>query len=216
VARIRIEFGGKVLIGVILVGALLFLFVKIKAAVENRPPRESSSKTPAAEQTYGLRSEQSETAAARTETTRAHVGEFPSPSVSGHEATSTEKKPVSSSGRGIVSNMPTKVFFDFNSAKVNRNAYCIFDRIEEILRERGVRNPKIIVEGNADSIGPSWYNVVLSRERAARVADSLSKRLKIPVESIELVANGSAKPVASNRSREGRAENRRTEIRIVY
>jgi flagellar motor protein MotB len=52
--------------------------------------------------------------------------------------------------------------------------------------------------------------------RAARVADSLPKCLEIPLNGIEVVANGSTKPFASNRTLDGRAENRRTEVLLYH
>lgn len=109
-----------------------------------------------------------------------------------------------------------RIFFDFNRAGINRNVYCIFDKIDEVVSRLGRQNLRIVIEGNADSVGPSWYNFSLSKMRAARVADSLSKRLGVALNNIELVANGSTKPAASNDTREGRAENRRTEVHIYH
>ena len=190
-ARVRIEPGGKVLIAVVIFGALLFLFFKIKGTqstlIQTTPPPVSVT------------------------TSSQNVATQPPPSkVTSQKISEESQRPEETkSARG-----PIRIFFDFNRASINKNVYCIFDRIEEAARRDGSRNVKVVVEGNADSIGPRWYNIYLSKMRAARVADSLSKRLGIPLKSIELVANGSIKPVASNTTREGRAENRRTEIYI--
>ncbi len=77
-------------------------------------------------------------------------------------------------------------------------------------------NHRIVVEGNADSIAPSWYSIHLLRMRAARVADLLSKCLEIPPDGIDVVADGSTKPFASNKTLDGRAENRRTEVLLYH
>ncbi len=190
-ARVRIEPGGKVLIAVVIFGALLFLFFMVRGTerTETQPPPQTAT---VAEDTKSV--------SGRAETNQA-----------ASQNISEEEHPVEQeSFKGHI-----RIFFDFNRAAINKNVYCIFDRIEKAVRQNGSKNLKIVVEGNADSIGPQWYNIYLSRMRAARVADSLSKRLGIPLKNIKLVANGSSKPVVSNRTRDGRAENRRTEI-ILY
>jgi len=112
------------------------------------------------------------------------------------------------------SSQPIRIYFAFNRAAINKNVYCIFDRIGEVATATGAAHLSIVVEGNADSIGPRQYNIRLSRIRAERVADSLAKRLGIPRKSIEIVANGFSKPIASNATRAGRADNRRSEVYI--
>ncbi|MGC8594528.1 MAG: OmpA family protein [Candidatus Kryptoniota bacterium] len=118
-------------------------------------------------------------------------------------------------GTQTVSAAPLRIFFDFNRAGINKNVYCIFDRIEKTVKSKGLRRVEITVEGNADSTGPQWYNLILSRRRAERVADSLKMRLGIPSSSIKIVANGSSKPINSNLTRAGRADNRRVEV-LIY
>ena len=174
------------LVAVIVVGALLLLFLRVRASVNGGNISVNQQVAPA--------------------DTRTMVS-----AENGARRADHEKEVIPAR----VAARPARVFFDFDRANINRNVYCIFDRIEEAVRQ-GRPASRIIVEGNADSIGPSWYNIALSRIRAMRVADSLSRRLGIPLKQIELLANGSAKPAASNGTREGRAENRRTEIHIFY
>ncbi|HEY9166120.1 MAG TPA: OmpA family protein [Candidatus Kryptonia bacterium] len=109
---------------------------------------------------------------------------------------------------------PIRIFFDFNRSNVNKNVYCIFDLIQASLGKNAAGRIKIRVEGNADSIGPSWYNMILSQKRAERVIDSLSRRLAIPRDRFEIVANGSTKPVSPNSTSEGRSNNRRVEVSV--
>jgi len=183
-----------VLVAVFVVGALLLLFLRVRASINDsnisvKPPRPSSE-----------------------ETQPAHISENQIKLKPEEEKATTPPE----SNLPIPSGEPIKIFFDFNRASINKNVYCILDRISEKVRRIGGQNFRIMVEGNADSIGPSWYNLGLSRVRAAHVADSLCSRLGIPLKNIELVANGSTKPAASNETREGRAENRRTEVHIFY
>ncbi len=187
-ARVKIEAGGKVLVTALIIGALLLLFIRVRASVNTGKVSVKPSQPAVEKQAERI----SDNKPAQKHTEEKSI-----------------TPPESSPGA-------IKVFFDFNRAQINKNVYCIFDRIDEAVRHVGRQNLRIVVEGNADSIGSSWYNVSLSRMRAARVADSLSKRLGIPLNNIELVANGSTKPVASNETRDGRAENRRTEVYIYH
>jgi len=195
-ARVKVEPGGRALVAILIVGALLLLFIRVRASINKssisvQPPHQSPAR---------VQIQQTQTPENRI---------APKPKEEESTAPPEANLPVPSGE-------PIRIFFDFNRSNINKNVYCIFDRISEKVRRIGGQNFRIMVEGNADSIGPSWYNVDLSRTRAVRVADSLSRRLGIPLRNIQLVANGSTKPATSNGTREGRAENRRTEVHIFY
>lgn len=72
----------------------------------------------------------------------------------------------------------------------------------------------IRVEGNTDSLGDEDWNRILSERRAKAIAEYLIGR---GIDRSRVVArgNGSAKPVASNRSVDGRARNRRTDVLFI-
>jgi NitT/TauT family transport system substrate-binding protein len=76
------------------------------------------------------------------------------------------------------------------------------------------RGMLIRVEGNTDSVGDVDFNRKLSKRRAQAIVDYLVSR---GIESSRLVAkgNGAAHPVASNKTPEGRAKNRRTDILFI-
>ncbi|MCL4539077.1 MAG: OmpA family protein [Bacteroidetes bacterium] len=190
-ARVKIEPGGKVLIALIILSALLFLFFTVIMSKGGRAPVPARSATEVAESAKA-------------------VPEQPSPAPV--QQTAEEEAPEPAVRQGYAG--PAKIFFSFNHARINKNVYCIFDRIQNAVRRESGQGLRIVVEGNADSIGPKWYNVQLSRMRAERVADSLSRRLGIPRSDIEIVANGFSKPIAPNSTPAGRAENRRTEVYI--
>lgn len=175
------------LVAVLIVGALLLLFLRVRASINKRsvPPNSFPTSSIGVPSTSVPHTEMPQKAV------KEEAPESPEPNME-----------------------PVKIFFDFNRSNINKNVYCIFDKIGEMASHAGRQNIRIMVEGNADSIGPSWYNINLSRMRAARIADSLSNRLGIPLKNIGLVANGSARPVASNKTPEGRAENRRSEVHI--
>jgi NitT/TauT family transport system substrate-binding protein len=76
------------------------------------------------------------------------------------------------------------------------------------------RGMLIRVEGNTDSVGDSDFNKRLSKRRAQAIVDYLISR---GIDPARLVAkgNGSTRPIASNKTPEGRARNRRTDILFI-
>ncbi len=199
-ARVKIQPGGKLVVAIVVFGALLFLFFELKSPATRQSGTQPSVPSPTAT-TPAKTPERSE----GNEQVSKSVAENP-------RMQAPQKYAVSAAPKGS----PIRIYFDFNRAGINKNVYCIFDRIAELARQKGTGALRIVVEGNADSVGPSWYNVDLSRKRASRVADSLSRRLGIPLKNISVVANGSTRPIASNNTRSGRADNRRTDVIVRY
>lgn len=73
------------------------------------------------------------------------------------------------------------------------------------------KNPKsyIVLAGHTDSKGSDEYNLALSYKRVEAVATYLAKEFKIDASRIETFGYGSASPIASNDTAEGREKNRR-------
>ncbi|MBU2531516.1 MAG: OmpA family protein [Alphaproteobacteria bacterium] len=103
--------------------------------------------------------------------------------------------------------------FGYNSAALSGSAgKSMLDELVKVIGEcKG--DPVIIVEGHTDSRGTKQGNELLSKERAETVADYLRSK-GVPAERISSEGLGSAKPIASNDTREGRARNRRIEFRV--
>ena len=103
------------------------------------------------------------------------------------------------------------VNFDFDKATIRPDAKVILDEAAEILK----RNPdvKVNVDGYTDSIGTKEYNQKLSERRAASVADYLGAQ---GVDRSRLTPRGfgESNPVDSNKTKEGRAKNRRVELLV--
>jgi len=72
---------------------------------------------------------------------------------------------------------------------------------------------EVVVTGYTDSIGTDSYNQRLSEKRAASVADYL---MKLGVSTAKVIQRGEGErnPIASNKTKAGRAQNRRVEINI--
>ena len=75
-------------------------------------------------------------------------------------------------------------------------------------------NPAIL-EGHTDNTGKEEDNIKLSRQRAAEIRTYLYEVQRIPLEQMHLKGYGSAEPIATNTTAEGRRLNRRVEITLV-
>jgi len=78
----------------------------------------------------------------------------------------------------------------------------------------GLQRFVIEVQGFTDKTGPATLNETLSQARAEEVARYLANEHKIPVRAIATLGSGYAEPVADDKTREGRKQNRRVEIRL--
>ena len=77
------------------------------------------------------------------------------------------------------------------------------------------KNVYIEIEGHTDNVGPDTVNRRLGQERAEAVQQYLVDQYHIPLHKMNVVSYGSKKPVATNSTKIGRAQNRRVVIRIV-
>lgn len=105
--------------------------------------------------------------------------------------------------------------FDFPSGKaeIEPRNFGLLDKVARSVKEFG--QPKVVVSGHTDSTGDADMNVALSKARAEAVAQFLREAAEIPGDRIEVEAYGEAKPVASNETSQGRAQNRRVDVLIV-
>lgn len=104
------------------------------------------------------------------------------------------------------------IFFEFNKATINPASFPELNRVIKFMKN----NPSIHVEidGHTDNIGSPVINMKLSQARAGSVVKYMESH---DISSDRLVAKGFGltKPVASNDTKEGRAQNRRVAFKIV-
>ena len=81
------------------------------------------------------------------------------------------------------------------------------------MNQRGANIQKITVVGHTDSKGSDAYNQKLSERRASTVANYLAEN-GVPSQLIEAYGQGEKNPVATNKTAEGRAQNRRVEVTV--
>lgn len=84
----------------------------------------------------------------------------------------------------------------------------------EIFAETMKKNPKLgsIIEGHTDNLGSPEANRKMSFRRASAIRDVLVKKYGIAAKRIQVLGYGLTRPIADNKSAEGRAKNRRIEI----
>jgi outer membrane protein OmpA-like peptidoglycan-associated protein len=104
------------------------------------------------------------------------------------------------------------VNFDFDKSNIRPDAQPILDEAISTLKE--YKAITLSVDGYTDSIGTDAYNQKLSERRAKAVADYLAKG---GIEATRMTEKGfgESDPVASNDTAEGRAQNRRVELKIL-
>jgi OmpA-OmpF porin, OOP family len=105
------------------------------------------------------------------------------------------------------------VHFGFDKDTLTKDAKDALDQLAS-----AVPNTKgyiITVEGGTDSTGPSDYNYGLSQRRADAVIQYLASQHNVPAYKIYLIGLGKDKPVDSNKTREGRAKNRRVDVHLM-
>jgi len=115
-------------------------------------------------------------------------------------------------GDNITLSMPGAITFGFDSSALQPQFRPVLDDLAVTLNDY---NQTIIeVAGHTDSVGAANYNQTLSEQRAASVANYLSGRGVIRDRMI-VVGAGESRPIASNETDAGRAQNRRVEITLV-
>lgn len=107
-----------------------------------------------------------------------------------------------------------KVTFPLNRATISAEAKKMVDEaIGPIVAEN--KGVFFEIEGHTDAAGELAYNEKLGYDRAMAVRAYLHDQHNIALSRIEVISYGETKPVADNKTREGRAQNRRVVIRVV-
>jgi len=108
---------------------------------------------------------------------------------------------------------PISISFDSGTAQLSAEAIALLN--QQVLPQLQIAGGMYArVEGNTDSVGDAPANQALSEQRAAAIVTYLVSR-GIPASRLVSRGNGSAVPVASNKTPDGRALNRRTDVLFI-
>lgn len=108
--------------------------------------------------------------------------------------------------------VPSAISFATNSAQLTPNFYGPLNGVATSLKEYPDTTVQIV--GHTDSTGTAAYNQQLSVNRANAVVVYLSAQ-GVATERMQAVGMGPSQPIADNKTAEGRAQNRRVEIKII-
>ncbi|HOT97277.1 MAG TPA: OmpA family protein [bacterium] len=100
--------------------------------------------------------------------------------------------------------------FPVGKAVIQPGYFGLLSRVQRAIRE--YPEAKIVIEGHTDSSGDERYNESLSSKRAEAVRLYILSNMVLAEDQIDAVGYGESRPVASNDTEEGRAQNRRIDV----
>jgi OOP family OmpA-OmpF porin len=102
------------------------------------------------------------------------------------------------------------IHFDFNKTDIKPESDPTLEQMAKLLKDSPAL--KLLVVGHTDNVGGFTFNMDLSQRRAAAVVAALNTRYGIAKDRLSPVGVSFASPVASNKTEDGRAKNRRVEL----
>lgn len=118
---------------------------------------------------------------------------------------------VTRQGDDLILNMPSNITFQTDQADIQSGFYPTLNSVALVLKK--FNKTLVDVYGHTDSTGNDQYNMDLSQRRAASVANYLGAQ-GVDTRRFAVIGEGETQPIASNATAEGRAQNRRVEIRL--
>ena len=102
--------------------------------------------------------------------------------------------------------------FPSSKAVLKGSNFSLLAKVQKVIKD--FDSNSVIVEGHTDSIGGQAANTKLSTNRANAVREYFISNGSIPSENIKAVGYGYKKPLATNKTANGRAQNRRVDVLI--
>jgi len=102
--------------------------------------------------------------------------------------------------------------FPVGRAELPASSFAVLDKVNNVITTLGAE--KVVVEGHTDATGSHAKNQTLSEKRADAVAKYFVAEDALPQDKIDAKGFGDSKPLASNKTAQGRAQNRRVDIVI--
>lgn len=115
--------------------------------------------------------------------------------------------------QGIMFTFSSEILFPVNSSYLNAESSKSIDDVVKVIAQKKA-DRQILVEGHSDKTGTAEYNLWLSEKRAVSVKKYMVS-LGIDSNRIKASGLGDTKPIADNKTKEGRSENRRVEVTLL-
>ena len=122
------------------------------------------------------------------------------------ESTPDFSQMISSSGRYVTHG----ILFDTDSDRLKTESAPVIQLIARGLENNP--NLRLLIEGHTDSVGNADHNLDLSRRRAEAVKSVLVGQFNIDAARLSTAGLGATKPIDTNDTPQGRAQNRRVEL----
>ena len=113
----------------------------------------------------------------------------------------------------VIDRLTLHVNFDFDKSVIRKTDDAELQKAVDFVKK--YPGNQVSIEGHTDSIGTDKYNQALSERRAAAVKAYLLKQGVVDSQKIKSVGYGESRPIADNKTKQGRFENRRVEILIL-
>ncbi|WP_432709181.1 OmpA family protein [Pedobacter sp.] len=120
---------------------------------------------------------------------------------------------VERTDEGIRFTFSSEILFPTNSSYLNASSTKSIADVTRVIKHQG-DDRRILVEGHSDKTGTPEYNQWLSEKRAVSVKKYMAS-LGLDSNRISTIGAGDTKPIADNKTKEGRMINRRVEVTIL-
>lgn len=104
------------------------------------------------------------------------------------------------------------IHFDFDKAQIRPEYYEYLNRMARVLD--AIHDLRVKITGHTDGEGSDYYNMALSERRADALRDYFKKR-GVEVEKLDIDFKGKRQPIETNKTKEGRQENRRVVFEFI-
>lgn len=110
--------------------------------------------------------------------------------------------------------LSASALFAFDSAELREEGLAELKVLGDQIQAKGASVVDVDIIGHTDSTGPEAYNQKLSERRANAMRDYLVNQRGVDGSIIDVSGMGESSPIADNATAEGRAKNRRVEVRV--
>lgn len=107
-----------------------------------------------------------------------------------------------------------KVKFGFDTSDLSPEAQAAIDEFAAKIKQDN-KNVYVEIQGHTDNVGSEKYNEELGLLRAEAVRRYLNQKQSFPLHRINVISYGESSPIADNKTREGRSQNRRVALVVL-
>ena len=178
---------------------------------------ETQERTKANEAKIAEVDQRAQAAAQAADTKATSAGQRADGAKTAADAANTKAESVEKASKRLVYEVvlsEDKGDFKFGKATVPDSAIGELDQLVAKLKSEP-NGAYIEVEGHTDNVGPKDVNYKLGLERAENVKRYLYEHHQVPLHKINVISYGEDKPVAPNKTKDGRAQNRRVVIKVL-